>query len=319
MSTTFSAAYKHQTNWPGSRITGLEGVKLLGHFSQLASEKSLKNANEKLGRSYQNFQAWMSTDIHLEHFSKFNFSPVQKSFHLSGEELALRQKAFQMGKRSNIERVNPKQSAGMILLNKNDPEFEKFNKLAAETKSIISRCDFSWNARLHLLIHELLPFTNRLFPNTLLDNGSGLSTLFYRHGVFLSTPVESEVQTFEFCLNLAHEMGHQALMIYEQFDDIVKHDHTELCYSVIRRTERPVIQSFHALIATAYMVELIFCAENSLKEVCSSKYVKMRFEELRDNMRTALGEFDHINFTKFGKQIFLECKSLYLYSLTRKM
>lgn len=79
----------------------------------------------------------------------------------------------------------------------------------------------------------------------------GLSNVFMRGAIFLS--FEEEYSQISLALDLVHEMGHQALFLWQSVDPLMTSSWTEEVYSEIRREPRPAILCFHAAAALAYM------------------------------------------------------------------
>src|SRR5690606_18738477 len=132
--------------------------------------------------------------------------------------------------------------------------------------------------------------------------------LYYRKAIFLSLPKLSEISFVEFALNLSHELGHQALMVYEHLDDIVRVDQYSTSYSIIRKTHRPAIQSFHAICATAYMLEFIILSKSLLEDHCSSSYLEERTRSLLQDLKLGLDEISTTPLTSLGNQILAELR-----------
>lgn len=87
-------------------------------------------------------------------------------------------------------------------------------------------------------------------------------------------------------ISLAHELGHQALMMLQTIDNIAGKNREIFVYSGVREVERPLLHSLHAAIALVYMIEaanmLLECDSNLSKE--ESAYL----EKLKSTHMTAL-------------------------------
>jgi hypothetical protein len=87
----------------------------------------------------------------------------------------------------------------------------------------------------------------------------GWSCQYARGAVFLGFPrVYSQL---DLALDLAHEMGHQALALLQSSDALIASDWDAPVYSEVRKTNRPAFQSLHAAAAIAFMVKLAKDAE----------------------------------------------------------
>jgi HEXXH motif-containing protein len=59
---------------------------------------------------------------------------------------------------------------------------------------------------------------------------------------------------WDIAVSMAHEFGHQALMVLNSVDPLINSDIDEPVFSGVRMTERPAIQSLHAAAALAFML-----------------------------------------------------------------
>ena len=138
--------------------------------------------------------------------------------------------------------------------------------------------------------------------------GVGFSTLRARGAIFLSLPKNEKHSHLDLAINLAHELGHQSLMIYQGADRILNGKLDAPVYSVIRKTMRPAINSFHAVVALAFMVRFIadLLVANDLPD--DGFLLLGRFVELRQNLTDGLETCRTLDFTEVGKKIFTECE-----------
>jgi hypothetical protein len=105
-------------------------------------------------------------------------------------------------------------------------------------------------------------------------------------GALFTTFVERKATAAELrrtilAADFSHEMGHQALMLYQLSDEVLL-DHKTPIYSSVRKVSRPAIMALHACVASAYMMEVFEgvlhsdetaaiekeFSENSLAELC---------------------------------------------------
>lgn len=141
--------------------------------------------------------------------------------------------------------------------------------------------------------------------------GRGFSTQYFRGGIFLDPPDINEFQLDELIINIAHELGHQALIVYQTADKIIEGDPHFPIYSVIRKTERPAILSLHAVVASAYMAEMLeIIRENEHYSMARKEYLSLRLEENINLVRLGLSSLKAVSFTKLGKSICHELQDL---------
>lgn len=82
----------------------------------------------------------------------------------------------------------------------------------------------------------------------------GFSTHIARGAIFRSLPADND--SADVAIDVAHELGHQVLIVWQSVDPILASDPLAPVFSQIRRTDRPAIQTFHATVALAYMREV---------------------------------------------------------------
>jgi hypothetical protein len=289
--------------WPGSRLTGYEGTRFLSHFSSEIDLKELSAANEELNSKYHKFEPWMSHQLSRSRFSCLN---GDSCLDLSNIDLEKRRVVFSTSDQFNLWNIDPKLNENVTVMQRDNPDFLSFKNSIDQVLAIFEKISESWVLRKNFLVSEIIPIISSSHSYLTRENGAGTSCLLYRKGIFLSLPRNKETRLLELSLNFVHELGHQALMIYEHVDDIVKGDKNQKVFSVIRKIDRPVIQSFHALAATAYMLEYIVDAEQELRLLVGEKYLNLRQNQLYTDFIQGLELIRSIQLTILGKQIFDE-------------
>lgn len=300
-------------SWPGARITGTEGTKILSYFSQEADAKCVNDINNRFKCNYEHFKPWMSRSDSYEVLHELD--NIERVNYLTNQiGLELLRKSLKMGEGFNLKAVDPNAQENVSILQFGNEEHLRFESYVLKYFDICNKIDSCWKSRLTFLISEINPMTSEDNENRLRTDGSGLSSLLYRKALFLSLPKESPHSFFEFALNLSHEIGHQALMVYEYADDIVKVDQYTTSYSIIRKTHRPAIQCFHALCATVYMLEFIIYANHLLRQEFDLVYIKNRSSQLQSDLNEGLKEIQDIPLTSLGNQIISEFTAFSIWS-----
>lgn len=138
------------------------------------------------------------------------------------------------------------------------------------------------------------------------ERSSGFSSHFARGVIFRSFPEGHS--SISMAMDLAHEMGHQALMLLQSADPLLTSDPEAPVYSQIRHADRPAIQSLHATAALAYMTLL----EDQMKE---EKVIETFHDDrilryggsLRESLVKALDSLDSAcSFSPVGHQLMNE-------------
>ncbi|MGE3682678.1 MAG: HEXXH motif-containing putative peptide modification protein [Bdellovibrionales bacterium] len=215
-------------------------------------------------------------------------------------------RAYWNGRRSPLGGVSI--SAKFMLIDVN----ARFRDLQPMKRAVDLICstDSTWNERFENLVKMIVPL--RTIGRKARIGGVGFSTELAKGAVFLSVPRIEDFAAEELSINLAHEMGHQALGIFQAGDRIVAGDLGTPVYSAVRRTMRPAIHSFHAMVALAYMVEYLskrIESPTSLSER-QVEFFRRRYAELNADLNVAVGALKDLEFTKIGASLFHECCAL---------
>ena len=188
-------------------------------------------------------------------------------------------------------------TVGMVATN---PEYcENFNKdlvLALKRVGQVAAI----NSLMQIMVHSFVPLTNVPGKMSLRSDGSGKSCHWLKGAIFASAPVNHAFQDLEFSLNIVHELGHQILMVFQDADLVIE-DLSKPVYSSVRRTERPAIMSFHALVAVYFMLyffsELRKSADLTPDEI---NYVDAKIGKLRADFSAGAFALRDIKFTPVG-------------------
>ena len=295
--------------WQGAVLTGVNGSKNLEVFTKMVDDNDLEIYNNFFGENNTDFHPKMS---HVKNFSVLrSINKSQDVIISKSSDLELRSVSFSKGDSRNIQNIYANASNEQIVMSGVDCDFERTIELAKFSLKYLTELNKTWATRLEKLVVEVIPQSSSDESKPLRKNGSGLSTHYYRKGILVGCPAEGAFAQFEFLLNFAHELGHQALITYQKHDKIVLKPHDTPIFSIIRNTERPLIQSIHAMVAVMYML-----ISNPVKivEIGEPSFVRERFRGLIDNLKDAIFIFKDIPFTKLGSQIYREGAALVIKS-----
>jgi HEXXH motif-containing protein len=123
------------------------------------------------------------------------------------------------------------------------------------------------------------------------------------HGaVFLGIP-EGEYPLATLAINLAHEIGHQILMIYQTADTLIVEDHMDLpCYSGVRKTFRPAIMTLHAAAALCHMIFACRSIIEKFPQRPFSEFMAQRTTQYQKDLSMTLQSLTKCcTFTDLGK------------------
>jgi HEXXH motif-containing protein len=122
--------------------------------------------------------------------------------------------------------------------------------------------------------------------------------------IYLSIP-EVECSTLQLAINIAHEVGHQALMIFQTSDSIIVPEQlSRNVYSCVRKVDRPAIQSFHALVALVYMRDFLKGINLQNKSKLEIDYIKTELIDYECKLKANVWDFKKISFTEIGSKIY---------------
>ena len=157
------------------------------------------------------------------------------------------------------------------------------------------------------LIYSVMPICWKIKRE---DIGSGSSHLFIGN-VFMGLPSpDSPSPRLDLAIGFAHELGHQALIIYQNSDNIISSAISEPTYSGVRKENRPAIMSFHACVALAFMVEA--CVNLSKVKLADEEmnYLKRLYREKLISLRLTLNGLSSVKFTRLGQLLLNDIQNL---------
>lgn len=291
-------------------LIGPESWKTLARFNQQLQSIALSDTNADLRTHYSNYQPWMSHEGERIRLSKLHSSMIwdgEPPMVMEGKSLL----DFSLALGSeNLRRLDSK-ALSFSLAGAKDDNTMILTGLIREVLGFIKNHSPRFWRKIECTVSHIIPITSS-DPKTIPTrrDGSGFSNHHVRGAVFLSLPMNSDTSRFELALNLVHECGHQALMIYQCSDDILLEDLRTPVYSIIRKTERPAILSFHAAIATAFMLEWLSEAMHSISHLVPEELALLRFQMLKQDLELSLSSFVGRRFTPFGQIMLEELRSL---------
>ncbi len=116
----------------------------------------------------------------------------------------------------------------------------------------------------------------------------------------------------DLAIAFVHEVGHQVLFAQQLgMVPISEESFSKKIYSGVRKTERPAIASFHAVVALVYMNEMYkklieSYRFNSAKERI---YTEQRFEQTNSSLIVGVNALSSIQLTKLGERIVEDVKA----------
>lgn len=180
----------------------------------------------------------------------------------------------------------------------------------ADALSIIQNVCGGWlSDMMNLVVAEILPIKSASGDTRYLGGFSDYNAI---GAIFISLmPQPSAV--IELAVSLVHELGHQVFMLYQAGQNPIptKYKYSKV-YSGIRKTERPILGSLHAVVALMYM--LYFLNDLRLKDDpminCERSYINDSFNTYLTDLKNGIEAFDNMLLNPIGNRVLAEARSL---------
>ncbi len=257
-----------------------------------------------LSESFSKYQPWMSCKDRVTQKSSFHAA----SSLFPGKDYLTDLHRFLTTEKSPLGAMGLAKSEFQVL-HDNECTIADFYTLANEALSLIFEaspiCEALWGE----LVTQVIPLDPVSAETKVRYLGSGISNHRFRGAIFTHPPTPDEFKVEELAINLIHELGHQALMVYQYADPIFVSAPSTPVYSAIRKVHRPLIMSFHALAALTFMCEFTRLAAQKFSG-SRKKYFEKRLQEINFDFQLGLKAVDDIEFTAFGRRLVDEMKSV---------
>lgn len=233
--------------------------------------------------------------------------PLKKGALLNDEEVLERVSAFLNGQAKSIVDPIPADSGRRERFQVYTDIRATFPQSAAlfrDGRSLLFRSSRLLSQMYNELIDTVVPLKR--------DCQTGVSSHLARGALLIALFEGYEV--FDLALELAHETGHQALMVLQSTDDLIASPHDQPIYSGVRKSLRPAIQCLHASAALAYMIRFStdLRAANS-DEICG-RYIERAEAQIRTDseaLEATLVELARsCEFTRLGSHLIAELATI---------
>lgn len=251
--------------------------------------KATAFANDTLSKNYAGYTPWMSN---VENLSMLEPLFTDKKLIPSDRESLNILERMYLG-----DGIESRLSFGDI----SDAEMSTLRNAI----SILKDCSSDISRLFSEVVHHIVPINTD--AGHFQKIGNGFSSHMAKGAIFLSVPKMASNNELQLAINIAHEVGHQCLYIYQTADPIISEGLHKPVYSFVRKAERPAIQSFHATVALAFMIK--FLNElNDAKEI-KTKYYSETKEKLISDFLASFDLFPEIQFTEIGQLLFNDLRS----------
>lgn len=302
---------------PGRWLTGTRGAERIVKLSAELNRKNLERARASSACELSIYRPWMSSHDRLALFAPSDFAKAVSAngARIITDEGFLRflNEAFASSSELHLGFLGIAEANGLCVEIEDRPRVARIGRMVPDALAWIREVDESFAARVDELIKEVIPLGMRAPLTARSPLGRGVSSHFYRGGILVDLPEIGEHLEVELAVNLAHELGHQALMIYQNADPIIDGDLRAPVYSAIRRETRPAIKSFHAIVALAYMKEFTTEALRSAHTPEDRRpRLTLRVEQIDGDLRLGTRALRDagVRFTELGCELFEECEAM---------
>jgi hypothetical protein len=285
---------------------GTSSVDFISELNVDLAQKTLVQASNKLNVSFARFVPWMClvclTDDDLTGASIL-FDEYDRGELLIQREKLNRIAGFLRKEGRSIvdDAIGP--TAGLTSSDTisvvEDIEVAQPEAIAcyAAARTLLLESDPLLRGLFKTLIHFVVPVRS-------LSRKFGYSTHLARGVVFLSFP-EDEHPEIALAIDLAHELGHQALMVFQSADPLLTSSLDEPLWSGIRQAYRPAIQCMQAAAALCYMTILTDgLIKRSDFTVSERAYIEKNHHSQVEKMKaTILSINEACTFTGVGRRI----------------
>lgn len=274
-------------------LTGNTGIKKLTLINQRFENLCLARINKELNSSFSHYTPSMSLDKGRDKLPKIL---------LEKQSLLIKNNNY-LSSLTNF--YTP--PANKVIEGKNTVEFgvnsrneDVFNSAIAFFMSSSSFVVGAFKS----IITNIIPMNT--IESSVRIEGVGNSNHESLGAIYLSVPSQHPKE-IQLAINIAHEVGHQALMLYQTSDSIiVPQELGRNIYSAIRKTNRPAIQSFHALVALVFMRDFIASVDRTCLSQDKSVFIESQLTSYNCSLKANILDFKNISFTDIGKRIYGE-------------
>lgn len=297
-----SSATPRSEGW----LTGYQGSMKLQFLTARLFWKIRDAAIRDHGVSIPDYLPWLSCRERSAKLGVFAINQSQGQILTDALVLRKLRRAYWMDRSAPLGQLSIKSDCMSIDVRASERDLTVLQRAI----DLVVTADGSWDERFAALVRMIVPL--KTIGKNVRRGGVGFSSEYAKGAIFLSIPRQAEHADVELSINLAHEMGHQALMVYQASDQIIEGNLGLPVYSGVRKTNRPAIQSFHAMIALAFMVEYVNdrLTQDRLRRSDAFVYLERRGEELIADFEVAIEAFKGVVLTPIGQKLYAECREL---------
>lgn len=292
-------------NFQGRWLIGEAANQRVTALEERLNSQVVSQVGQTLGQDFNAFQPWMTCKSRV---AEAKTLPCVSGPYLSPKELAHLHEFLSTTDNQPLGTIGMPTSE-LQVLHDDAAAVKEFYQLVDQALAMIFQVSPSIEVLWKSLVKQVVPLAPVSPESKVRYLGSGISNHRFRGAVFTHPPLPDEFKAEELAINLVHELGHQALMVYQYADPLFQAPASLPVYSAIRKVHRPLVMSFHALTALTFMCEFTKLASISFTG-SRQKYFERRLQEINFDFQVGLTAMDGIEFTAFGNLILNEMKSV---------
>ena len=289
-------------------IIGLASANAIHEISENLNQKTVELTSQRLGHEFSHMVPWMclvcltDTKVHdlsifLTQYRKGDLIVSPEHLKIIGNFLKTEGKPLvdsSLGPLSGLD-----SSHWFSVIEDLGANEKNWTDCYSKARSLVVASDEFFSEIFTDLVHFVVPI--EAFGKF------AFSTHLARGAVFFSAP-EPPHQELRMAVDLVHEMGHQAMMLFQSASPLLTSPLDQPLWSAIRKTYRPAIQCLQAASALAYMVVFMRGAmKNANLNAEEKEFLQESYDKVMDGLAKTLdGLVENSKFTPLGNQIIKE-------------
>lgn len=296
-------------------ILGEVATERLGLLSERMFSQIKAEAEAELGTSFARYSPWMAMPTERKALSPLIQQAKLPAILIESESLRILAAALKTDEKNPFGKLGlDEEKSDSYIFSGSPSEAAAAEAMIEQARELFLSSDANLKKRYEILIQTIVPLevvgVKSSFQNA-------FSSHFLKGAIFRTIPRSDFAPwRIEFAIALAHEVGHQALMVYQAADRLIASDLGASVYSGVRKTQRPAIMSLHAAAALAYMIEYIEIElrradKTSRLSTAELDYAEAQSKQCRTDLGDTLKALEQVEFTPLGKLIYDEYRNLH--------
>lgn len=293
---------------PTQWLTGSIGTQRASELADALWEKIKCNTNQTLRTTYGHFVPWMSQSEWL--IKAGDLLQCHELTDILTEPTILNKlrNLYKADGKGPLSLLSDAENLGVDIFPGEDGEDGPTHQLFLKAKHRVLATSPDFRIRFEHLNRTIVPLAQ-------VNEKGTFRTAFTSHDVkgamFIVIPDVNDDPHWKLHLELdmVHELGHMALIVYQSADRLLSSELSLPIYSGVRKTDRPAIMSLHAAIALTYQIEYLgdlIAQRNLRRDKSIIDYAIGLKEDLRRSLKDTLNGLERCQFTPLGWEIMEE-------------